>query len=1171
MTSRAFILGGLLASSLGLYSLAPSGQGSEASTPEQRLVQNNNRGVALMEQLKFEDAAAQFARVRQLNSRFVPGHVNYGIAQFYLQKYQEAEAAFARAIELDASQIQAHYMLGLIYRNQDRAEEAISAFSKVHQQDPDDAATNYFLGLQHSRLQEYEKAIEYLRRAIAQQPYNASARYNLANALSRLRRREEAVREMNVFRELQGRFGTDTIGLQYLEQGKYAAVIDRLSDYLPAAADNPAAAAVRFREVAADSGIVFVHDGPGQVRSSLNSTADLKKSAAPFTGSALAFGDYDGDGLFDLYLANSGAPGALYRNQGKGSFEKIPNSGIDYSGITMTPLWGDFDNDQDLDLYLINFGANRLYRNDGTRFRDVTGEAGVGDTSWGTSGAFVDYDHDGDLDLFVANFADPQQQVSASTAFPKGLRGADNVIYRNNGDATFTDVSKESGLAGGARRSLGVMATDYNNSRDIDLLVVNHDSPAQLFSNLRDGTFRDEASQIPGSATGLGIADWNQDGLMDFALAGPDGLRVLTNRGHRGWDEKKVASTPQPGGFQTAHFLDYDNDGDLDLLWAGGALFDSAARGANFLLLENRAGEWKDATRQVGLDSYQGLPLRGLSIADFDNDGDLDFAAAVNGSKPLLFRNEGGNRNNWLQVQLVATNSNRFGIGTKVEILAGRHWQKMEAAAGHGFLSQSPPLLHFGLGKRSQVDVVRMLWPGGVLQAELDSPANERLTLGELDRKGTSCPILYVWDGSQYRFQTDFLGGSAYGYLLAPGVYNYPDTDEYVKLDRDALRLKDGRVAVTLNNQLEEVIFFDQLELIAVDHPADYDVFPDEKLLPGPPYADFQLLSVADARPPRSAVDGKGRDLLSALKRIDRVYPELFRELPFKGYADPHELILDLGDSDPDRTVLVMHAWIDYADSTSNRAASQAGFKLIPPYLQVEDRDGEWVTVIERMGFPAGLPKAMTVDLSGRFLSDSRRVRILTNMRIHWDQILVESGPAREDYRVSRLAAERADLHFLGYPAFVSPDGRQPKVYDRTTISARAPWKVHTGAYTRYGDVLPLLEQPDDMYVITRSGDEIEALFDVSSLPELPQGWTRDYLVYVVGFGKDMDINSAGPDTLEPLPFLGMSAFPYPPGESYPDTAAHRAYRKKWNTRIESAWYPSLHSRSRSREAPTPR
>jgi len=221
-----------------------------------------------------------------------------------------------------------------------------------------------------------------------------------------------------------------------------------------------------------------------------------------------------------------------------------------------------------------------------------------------------------------------------------------------------------------------------------------------------------------------------------------------------------------------------------------------------------------------------------------------------------------------------------------------------------------------------------------------------------------------------------------------------------------------------------------------------------------------------------------------------------------------------------------------------------------PPSLQLKDRHGNWRTVIKDIGIPVGRPQTVTVDLTGKFLSTSRDVRIVTNMRIYWDQILVDTSSGNSPIQLSRLDPVRAELRWRGFSAETSPDGHEPYGYDYRNVAFTSPWKVMTGRYTREGDVRELLLNSDDMFVISRPGDEISISFDAASLPPLPQGWTRTFLLYADGFSKEMDINSASPDQLAPLPFHGMSRYPYRWPEHYPLDAKHFKYFEEYNTRI---------------------
>jgi hypothetical protein len=399
------------------------------------------------------------------------------------------------------------------------------------------------------------------------------------------------------------------------------------------------------------------------------------------------------------------------------------------------------------------------------------------------------------------------------------------------------------------------------------------------------------------------------------------------------------------------------------------------------------------------------------------------------------------------------------------------------------------------------------------------------------------------------------------GYLEAPGLYNKPDPTEYVRIRGDQLKERDGRYDLRVTNELEEAMFVDRLQLLAVAHPAGQEIYPNEGMSASP--KPFKLFVTRNARPPLSAYDEKRNDVLDLIARMDRRWPEDFQVDRIRGYAEEHSLTLKLAEQfkaqrpNP-KVLLLLTGWTDYAWSSDNVAASQSGKVMKPPSLQVRDRAGKWRTVIEDIGIPVGRPQTVTVDLTDRFLSASREVRIVTNMRIYWDQILFDTSDKISATRVTRLDPIRADLRWRGFSAEITPDGREPFGYDYRKVSFTSPWKVMTGRYTREGDVRELLLNTDDMFVVSRTGDEISLSFDATALAPLPSGWTRTFLLYADGFSKEMDINSASPDQLMPLPFHGMSRYPYRWPEQYPSDAKHRDYREKYNTRAVRSQVPLI-------------
>lgn len=519
----------------------------------------------------------------------------------------------------------------------------------------------------------------------------------------------------------------------------------------------PVSAPVRFAEATAASGIFFTHSQGQRLEA-------ITQTMAP----GLCLLDADGDGDLDVYLVDGESrPNRLYRNRGDGSFEDMTlEAGVGHLGWGMGCSVADYDNDGDSDLYVTNYGANVLYRNRGDGvFEDVTAAAGVDHPGWGSSSAWADYDGDGDLDLYVANYlvfdptfrpADPflrYERDEPFTLLPHSYDGADNVLYRNEGDGHFTEVTAIAGVSNPGGRSLGVMWSDYDGDGDPDLYVANDVSRNVLSRNNGDGTFSDVslASGVDDPRGGMGIAvgDVDADGDLDiFSTHWQTETNVLyVNLANElrmpsellFGDDTALAGLAYPSigvvGWGTA-LLDYDHDGDLDISVANGYTSPEAERPTQCVaqrphLFRNRGGgAFDEIGSSVGLDML--LPGRGLAAGDLDLDGDLDLFLASNNGPAVVLRNEGGNRaGHWLQVRLRGIESNADGVGTRLELTVGGRVLIREATAGDSYLSQSSSYVHFGLGGNVRVERLRLRWPSGRVDDLRNLPADRFLLVKE--------------------------------------------------------------------------------------------------------------------------------------------------------------------------------------------------------------------------------------------------------------------------------------------------------------------------------------------------------------------------------------------------------------------------------------------------------
>jgi tetratricopeptide (TPR) repeat protein len=1218
----------------------------------------NNLGVAYMNQQLFEKGLKEFQQAAEADSKLAIARLNVGVAYLNLQKVDEAKAALEDALKEDPKSPNAWYSLGMLAKNTGDAPAAIDAFKHVIEIDANDADTWYFLGTAYVQAKQFPQAIEAFGHALKINPLHASAEFGLSRAYQQSGDVEHAREHLKKFQYItQNKIGAP-MSLAYGEQGQYSRAVESPSAVLKA----PAPIEVRFVDVTKEAGLVSNPEP---------TPPNPYKGFPNYLGSGACFLDYDNDGKLDLFVADNGSQGgmSLYHNLGNGKFEdasqRLRPFALRVHGMGCAV--GDYDNDGFADIAISSTsGVMGLHNEKNGTFKlgggfgsaGTPGGIGSGSSAGVSAGrkeqvqappleitrgtshppsllypagpigiSFIDYDHDGDLDVYVTQSVLAEQGPDGEKLVEDGTSGH-SALWRNNGDATFIDVTDLTGLAG-SLRSVGAIGTDFNNDRAVDLLISGGEK-VRLFDNQREGKFRDRSdltSSMPSRTNGVAVLDFDHDGWMDFAFTQIDapGLTLWRNNHGKSFEQVKLPATNWVRAYGVAAF-DYDNDGWVDLVAVG-----ETKEGKGEVRLFRNLGPdgFKDVTTDVGLDKIQLKDPRAIITGDYDSDGATDLLITQNHGPAVLLRNEGGNQNHWLRLSLKGLADNKSAIGTKVEVFSGGNRQKFEIYGSNGYLGQNSTDIIVGLGDSKEADIVRMLWPTGVLEDEIQVAGDKQQNFLEIDRRGSSCPTLFVWNGRRYEFVADMLGAGVVGHWVGPNQRDVPRPVEYIKIDRSTIRERKrtlsrtacrpersegplhspasctdpsprkaaarddkemGSPEKTLSfrfmEPLEEAVYLDQVRVVAVDHPSDVDVYPNEYFASNPPYPTFKVVVSRDARPPAGAWDDHGHDVLPDL--LAHRYFGDFALTQFQGFAKPHSLTLDLGEAYHGGPLwLLLHGEVEYFSANSMYAASQAGVEAISPYVEAllpngKDENGQWKRVTNDMGFPAGGPRTMTADLTGKLPVGTRKIRITTNLQVYWDSILIDrteqvappsqrlsgerfarraegetpsvppAGCRRYDYCVTPLPLVHADLEFHGYPLKIEgkPAGNVQYVYE--TVSATGPYTRPSGTYTRYGDVLPLLTATDDKLAVFGSGDEVQLDFDPSHLPALPKGWVRDYFFAANGYEKDMDFYAAEGNYVAPLPFLSMGEYPYPAKKSFPLDDAHLKYLLEYNTRSMS-------------------
>ncbi len=524
--------------------------------------------------------------------------------------------------------------------------------------------------------------------------------------------------------------------------------------------------------------------------------------------------------------------------------------------------------------------------------------------------------------------------------------------------------------------------------------------------------------------------------------------------------------------------------------------------------------------------------------ADIDFDGDLDLLVTTyEGFRAL--ENLNGNQNSSISLQIMGTKNTEDGIGAKILVKDDTFFIKKEV---------SSKVTHLGLGQRKQADVIRITWPNGIFQNLIHTPANQILNATEKPGYAGSCLFVYTWNGEGYDFIADSLCNAPLGLYVGGGYYP-PNADEYIRIEEKHLKARDGIYEIMMREELREITYLDQMELISASHPDAKEIHVNE-CFSMPPFPEFKLVGISDkARPPKRVTDNHGNDVTRLVAENDYKYP-----LPWKnesrmyGVVKQHWFEIDLNDTKgAEQVYLFMTGYLDWPNSSNARSLEQnPEHDFVMPMLQVKNKQGQWITVRNPMGFPAGKLKTVPTDVSDIFLSEDHTIRIVSTVQVHWDRIMVDVDPILDGFTVQQHPFKEAELRYGGYSDsyYLSEDG--PKWYDYSSQHTNDRWDYQLGDFTRYGDVTPLLTAFDDMYIIIQHGDETVVHFDA---PDKPLNGVT-YFMKAVGWVKDLDQNTAYGTTVAPLPFKGMSAYPYGDDESYPWDEERMNYYMEYNTRV---------------------
>lgn len=1090
-----------------------------------------------------------------------------GVAAIQVGENFRAEGRLAEATEQAPGEPAAWANLGVLALRQQQYDNAADHLGRARALVPENSTIQYLSGVLERERGQLEQAIDYFRSALADDSTHHRARFALAQTLEQQGAGATTDEALQLMGRLHQQLPANLAVL--LERARLAAkqgqpgVLQETLDRLAPMSDAwPATVADQFDSVQdavdqsdlqdAATQIAFltnevkrlpayqadrsaVQPPPGQVGELITQFLRMPTpqpqpappdSALQFARDSLSIPDGSWDWVGHISLTNEGPPDVMVANgrsvwiqTGFQRSETVSfpggasNTAPNRHGVAAL----DYDYDFRMDLALAGRGGVRLYRQTSqSTFEDETEEAlpaAVRNRPY--VGAWTaDLDMEGDLDLVLAP--------------PSGAP----VILRNDGDGTFSTQR----LFPAIDRLRQFSWADLDADGDPDAILLDASGQLQVLTNRRQADPRFASRALPdtlGTVISQAPGDVNSDGTLDLVALQADGTLVrLTSQDDGSWSTAALtrwSDLPSGATPETARLFvkDFDNNGALDVL--------ASTSSQSQLWIGDESGTLDPLPAPI--DGYA------FSAADVRGEGRLDLLALADGT-PARLTNVGslGYQSKTIRPRAARVQGDRrinpFGIGGEIELRTGLLFQKQII---------DDPIVHFGLGANQAADVARIIWPNGTVQAEFDLLSTQ--TALTRQRLKGSCPWVYTHDGDSLRFVTDFLWRTALGLRInAQGAAKVIHSEDRIKIDGDALAERDGYYDIRITGELWETHFFDHVSLMAVDHPADTEIFVDERFVVPPSVPPIRTTSAL--QPIASAHDHEGRDVTEQVRARDGKHLDTFALGTHQGLAEEHFVEVDLGASVPTDGPLwlVASGWVYPTDSSINLAIAQ-GDHPRPQSLQLEVPDGQggWTVVKDDLGFPAGKTKTMLIDLSDVFEPGMpHRVRLRTNMEIYWDRLAWATGRPDTETQTHRIDAETADLRYRGFSAVRQDSRRDPEipVYDSLAATSQI-WRDLVGYYTRFGDVRELTQQTDDRYVIMNAGDELRFRFPAPPPP--PDGWTRDFVLVGDGWVKDGDYNTGYSTTVRPLPYHGQTDYDQPPGR-LEDDPVYQRHKEDWKT-----------------------